>query len=229
MKLKRLILSGFVFGFFLMIPAITFGQAYDTTVNVPDHYQLKTGAFRAEPATTGRVIFLGNSITEGGNWNELFKGVPSLNRGISGDNTFGVLARLDEIIRHKPVKVFLMIGVNDLSKNAPPSRVIENIFSIVSRIHAESPQTLIYVQSILPVNPTHKNFLKQFNKQEDIEAINGQLKKFADPLHYKFVNVNGHFLDGKMALDLQYSTDGLHLNAAGYRHWAEFLKKEKCL
>lgn len=227
MKRKRLVFSWVTGGLLFVLPLLVSGQAYDTTVNVPDHYQKMTAAFRAEATTTGRIIFLGNSITEGGNWNELFKESPPLNRGISGDNTFGVLARLDEIVRHKPTKVFLLIGVNDLSKNAPTHRVIENIFSIVGRLRAESPKTQIFVQSLLPVNPTHKKFPARFNKQADIETINAQLKKYAEPLKYTFVNLHGQFLDATMKLDLQYSTDGLHLNAAGYQHWAAFLRKEK--
>lgn len=204
-----------------------FGQAYDTTVNVPDHYQKMTAAFRAEAVTTDKVIFLGNSITEGGTWGMLFKEASPLNRGISGDNTFGVLARLDEIVRHKPTKLFVLIGVNDLSKNAPPNRIIENIFSIVGRVRAQSPTTQIFVQSILPVNPTHKKFPSRFNKQKEIETINTQLKKYADPLKYTYIDLYNQFLNADMKLDLHYSTDGLHLNEAGYKHWADFLKKEK--
>lgn len=210
-------------------PLAVVGQAYDTIPNVPDHYAKQTAAFRAEPVTQGRVIFLGNSITEGGNWSQLFKTTPSLNRGISGDNTFGLLARLDEVLRHKPTKIFLLIGVNDLSKNIPVSLVIQNIFSIAGRVHAESPKTKLYVQSLLPVNPTHKKFPARFNKQADIDAINAQLKKYGEPLHYTFVNINAEFLDASSKLDLKYTTDGLHLNAAGYAHWASFILKEKLL
>lgn len=227
MKRKRLVFRGLACGFVFFLPTLVFGQAYDTTVNVPDHYQRMTTAFRAEAITTGKVIFLGNSITEGGNWRELFKETPTLNRGISGDNTFGVLARLDEIVRHKPAKLFLLIGVNDLSKNVPPHRIMENIFSIVGRLHAESPKTQLFVQSILPVNPEHKKFLKAFDKQKEIETINAQLKKYADALKYAYIDLHSQFLDSTMKLDLHYTTDGLHLNEAGYKHWANFLKKEK--
>jgi len=226
MKYKVRLLIGWAL---CVAPLTAVGQAYDTIPNVPDHYAKLTAAFRAEPVTVGRVIFLGNSITEGGNWSQLFSTTPSLNRGISGDNTFGVLARLDEILRHKPTKIFLLIGVNDLSKNIRPALVIQNIFSIASRIHAESPQTQLFVQSLLPVNPTHKKFPARFNKQADIETINAQLKKYAEPLHYTFINLYSEFLDPSSKLDLKYTTDGLHLNAAGYSHWAQLLSREKLL
>lgn len=204
------------------------GQAsYDSLPNQPDYYQKRVTVFRAEPPTTGRIIFLGNSITEGGDWRKLLGDPTVINRGISGDNTFGVLARLDEITRHKPAKVFLLIGVNDLSKNIPAAVIIQNIFSIVGRIRAESPDTRIFVQSLLPVNPTHKKFPAQFNKQHSIEEINPQLKKYAEALKYTYVDLFSAFLDSSGRLDLQYTYDGLHLGPAGYQHWIGILKKEK--
>lgn len=203
------------------------GQAYDSLPNDPAYHQKRTAIFRSEPVTTGSIVFLGNSITEGGDWKQLLQNPAVINRGISGDNTFGVLARLDEVIRHKPSKVFLLIGVNDLSKNQVPAVVIQNIFSIVGRIHAESPASVIYVQSLLPVNPTHKKFPARFNKQSDIETINAQLRKYADPLKYTYVDLFSSFLDSSGRLDLQYTYDGLHLNPAGYQHWVQRLKKDK--
>ncbi|MBL7851077.1 MAG: sialate O-acetylesterase [Cyclobacteriaceae bacterium] len=205
------------------------GQAYDSLPNQPDYYRQRATAFRAEPVSEGKVVFLGNSITEGGDWRKLLGEPTVIQRGISGDNTFGVLARLDEIIRHKPSKLFLLIGVNDLSKNIPNAVIMQNIFSIVGRIHAESPQTRVFVQSILPVNPTHKKFPARFNKQGDIEVINGQLRKYAEALKYTYVDLFSAFLDSSGRLDLQYTYDGLHLGPAGYEHWVKLLRKENWL
>lgn len=213
---------------FCLMACMAAAQAkYDTIPNVPDHYLKMTEKFRKEPVTSGRTIFLGNSITEGGNWKKLLKDSTILNRGISGDNTFGVLKRLSEITRHKPARVYILIGVNDLSKNIPNEVVIENIFAIVSNIHAASPKTKIYVQSILPVNPEVKDFMTRFGKQSDIVEINNQLKKYAEPLKFTFVDIHSHFTDARQLLDVRFTNDGLHLNAAGYQHWVEYLKKNK--
>ena len=216
--------------FLLGIGFESFCQAkYDTIPNVPDHYAIRLAKFKSEAVTTGKILFLGNSITEGGNWRKLLKDSSVVNRGISGDNTFGVLNRLDEITRHKPAKVFILIGVNDLSKNIPPAMTIENIFAIVNKIHAGSPKTSVYVQSILPVNPTVKGFMTRFSKQDDILEINKQLAKYPDALKYTFVNLHDQFLDEKKLLDARFTGDGLHLNAAGYVHWVQYLKKQKYL
>lgn len=212
-----------------MVVAPARSQVLDTIPNAPDHYNKMTVVFRSEPKKPGAVIFLGNSITEGGDWKKLLQDSLVLNRGISGDNTFGLLARLDEITRHQPSRVFLLIGVNDLSKNIPPAVVIQNIFSVVGIIRAASPKTQVFVQSLLPVNPGHAKFPKRFNKQADIETINAQLKKYQEALHYTYIDLFTRFLDASMKLDIRYTYDGLHLNAAGYTHWVGILKKEKWL
>jgi lysophospholipase L1-like esterase len=77
------------------------------------------------------------------------------------------------------------------------------------------------------VNPTHKKFPAQFNKQHAIEEVNPQLKKYAEALKYTYVDLFSAFLDGNGRLDLQYTYDGLHLGPAGYQHWVSVLKKEK--
>ncbi len=219
--------------FFFLVMGIAvnaFSQAaYDTIPNVPDHYIKRLALFKNEKNSIGKILFLGNSITEGGNWRKLLKDSSVVNRGISGDNTFGVLQRLDEVTRHKPLKLFLLIGVNDLSKNIPNEVIIENIFAIVSKIRAGSPKTIIYVQSILPVNPTVKGFMIRFSKQDDILVINKQLAKYQEALKYTYVDIHDQFLGQSKLLDARFTGDGLHLNAAGYVHWVQYLKKLKYL
>lgn len=214
---------------FLLSWLAGFSQAYDSLPNEPEHYKARLAKFNAEAATQGRILFLGNSITEGGNWRALLKDSTVVNRGISGDNSFGVLRRLDEVVRHKPSKIFLLIGVNDLSKSIPQATILQNIFSIIGHIHAGSPRTEIYVQGILPVNPAHKKFPARFAHQAVAEVVNGQLKKYDKALKYTYVDTFSQFLNSDRTLDLKYSTDGLHLNKAGYEHWIAYLKMQQYL
>jgi hypothetical protein len=100
--------------------------------NYPDsvfttYYHQRVSMFKKLPMTQGDIIFLGNSITEGGSWGELFGDEKVKNRGISGDFTVGVMQRMDEIVQRKPSKVFLMIGINDLSRNISPDSIVKNI------------------------------------------------------------------------------------------------------
>jgi lysophospholipase L1-like esterase len=214
----------------VLAPAVGEAQAlYDSLPRLPELYTKRTAVFKAEKVHSGCILFLGNSITEGGDWRTLLKDSTVLNRGISGDITFGILKRLDEVTRHQPLKVFLLIGINDLAKNIPTAVIIQNIFNIVGRIRTESPKTHIYVQSLLPVNPGHKKFPAGYKKQNEVLEINSQLAKYAEALKYTFVNLHAGFLDDRMALNVLYTYDGLHLNKAGYAHWLAYLKKEKCL
>ena len=100
------------------------------------YYQRAT-LFEALPTSKSDIIFLGNSITNGGEWAELLGNPHAKNRGISGDTTNGVLDRLHVITAGKPSKVFLLIGTNDLSGGLSVDSIAKNIETIVKRIKKE--------------------------------------------------------------------------------------------
>ncbi len=204
-------------------------RGYDTIPNMPEHYWVRMEKFKKEAVVPGKIVFLGNSITEGGKWKLLLKDSTVINRGISGDNTFGLLARIDDIVKLKPSALFILIGTNDLSKKIPDEAVIENIFTIVSKVKAGSSKTKIFIQSILPVNETIEGFPKQFNNTIHINTINDQLARYATRMRYTYVDLYGKFIDSQGKLDAKYTYDGLHLNAVGYQRWVEVLKELKHL
>src|SRR5688500_3134149 len=90
------------------------------------NFALKVDLFRSYPNSAKDIIFLGNSITAGVDWVELLGNPVVRNRGISGDITFGVLERLHEVTEGAPAKVFILIGINDISRNIPDSVIIGN-------------------------------------------------------------------------------------------------------
>src|SRR5688572_7850672 len=101
---------------FISIAALflaTFIQAqtvkWDST-HRPGNFAQRVEQFRSYSNTPGEVVFLGNSITAGTDWNELLQLKNARNRGISGDITFGVLERVDEVTEGKPAKLFVLIG-----------------------------------------------------------------------------------------------------------------------
>src|SRR5688572_25430872 len=118
----------------------------------PGNFKLKVEQFRSYPNSSKDIIFLGNSITAGVDWNELLQLKRVRNRGISGDISFGILERLDEITEGKPAKVFILIGINDISRNIPDSVILRNYKNMVQRIKQHSPRTKIYFQTLMPVN-----------------------------------------------------------------------------
>ena len=101
---------------------------------------------------------------------------------------------------------------------------------IVEKIQAASPSTTIYVQSIFPTNESFKNLNRKFfEKSAHITTVNKQLNKYAEELKYVFVDLYSHFIDDQGRMNGKFTSDGLHLNSAGYEHWIEILKKEKYL
>src|SRR5258706_6680850 len=98
---------------FVLLVCLTFSIAegqntrYDTIGYAREYYQKRVTLFNREPVRKGRVIFLGNSITEFGDWKSLLKASTATNRGIAGDNTFGVLDRLEEVIIRRPSKLLI--------------------------------------------------------------------------------------------------------------------------
>ncbi len=195
---------------------------WDSTYR-PGLYEFESQLYRSYPHAASDIVFLGNSITDRVDWNELLGICNVHNRGISGDITFGVLERLDEVTGGKPAKVFILIGINDISRNIPDSVIARNYRQIVQRIRQESPGTQIYFQTLLPVNNEFSQFKNHYNKDEHILWLNEQIKALGKQEHMQVIDLHPHFLNEAKKLDAKYTLDGLHLNAEGYKVWAKLL------
>lgn len=193
--------------------------------NFSDHYYKRKALFEAAKDTQNEIIFLGNSITEGGQWNLLFPNENVINRGISGDITAGILFRLDEITASKPLKIFLMIGTNDMARGKSIEHVIKGTRQIISKIQQQSKNTKIYLQSILPVNPSVGNKFSghKGNHQKIIDA-NIQLQQLAAALHIIYIDVHKALRNRRKYLKSTFTYDGLHLSEKGYQKWKHVLK-----
>jgi lysophospholipase L1-like esterase len=209
--------------FLLAFSSVAVSAQWDSTFR-PGSYKLKSGLFNSYPNSKKDVIFLGNSITAGVDWMELLGTPRARNRGISGDITFGVLERLDEVTEGKPAKVFILIGINDISRNIPDNVILDNYRKIVERIKSSSLRTKIYVQTLMPVNNTFTQFKNHYNKDEHIKAVNDGLKSLAQQEHVTLVDLHPHFMDSEGRMKKEYTEDGLHLNADGYKVWRDVLK-----
>lgn len=189
------------------------------------YYNQRRTLFELLPDTKNEIIFLGNSITDGSEWVELFGDLRVKNRGISGDTTEGVLYRLNEVTRSKPDKVFILIGINDLSRNVPKDTVFQNICTIASRIRKSSPKTNVFVQSILPVNASLQKFPNHTNKGEEVLWVNQQLKSWCEANQFAFIDLFSRFKNpNDDLLNPAYTNDGLHLTGEGYVLWAGIVK-----
>src|SRR5271168_325844 len=107
----------------LLFPLVTQAQSvtnqnlFDTVPFIPEHTPQRLAQFAREPIIPGRIIFLGNSITEMGDWKKVLNDSTVINRGIGGDITYGVLKRLKDITDRSPSEVFILLGINDIGKD----------------------------------------------------------------------------------------------------------------
>ncbi|MDP6613509.1 MAG: GDSL-type esterase/lipase family protein [Candidatus Marinimicrobia bacterium] len=199
-----------------------------------DFYLKRIAQFKKMPIGFNKIVFLGNSITEGGNdWNKRFGVNNIVNRGISGDITEGILSRLDEIIYYKPTAIFLLIGINDIFDNQPDkkninsSQVAKNIIQIAENIQKDSRNTKIFIQTILPVDiQKHMNYndrsLSSYNSEmvNQIIAIN---RLIIGQNNFPVIDLHSAFVDERGLMNKAYTTDGVHLNDIGYKAWVKYV------
>ena len=226
MEIKRLFKISAIIGICLFSD-LGLAQTIDSSFAGP--YFLKREAyFEALPSKNKAIVFLGNSITEVGEWSELFAAKNVVNRGISGDVTYGVLNRLSFILNQKPKKIFLEIGVNDIKRGASIENVSKNYELIIKQIRQTSPKTNLYVQSILPVNEGMLADIYAKITNDRIINTNLKLKELTEKYDCIFVDLHQSDLkakDGQLKKEL--STDGLHLQPLAYIVWANYLKSLK--
>jgi lysophospholipase L1-like esterase len=180
------------------------------------HYQQKADFFRHYQTRPGDIVFVGDSITDGACWDEVFPGLPIKNRGINADTISGVLNRLNNIVAGQPAAIFLLIGTNDLPWYAQESdnNIFTNYEAILKRIQSESKETKIFIQSILP---RHRRYARH------IKFINKKLEDLARLYNCTYINLYPHFSTPDGRLRPEFTNDQLHLLAAGYARWAEIL------
>lgn len=190
--------------------------------NASVYYHHKTSQFKLLKSSDTDIIFLGDSITDEGEWSELFNNKKIKNRGISGDTTEGISNRIDQILAAKPQKIFLMIGINDLrEKHKPIENALKSYKTILVQIKTESPKTKVFIQSLLPVN-NQKKYLYDNNL---IIQFNLALQKLAKDFDCEYIDIFSHLADSDSQLDNKYTLDGIHLNGQAYLKWKEVIRK----
>ncbi|WP_421943771.1 GDSL-type esterase/lipase family protein [Pedobacter sp.] len=217
----KILISFVLFNIILLGNLCAQTVTWDSTYR-PGKYVELVNKFKAEPKSKKDYIFLGNSITAGTDWAKLLNLPQAKNRGISGDISFGVLDRLQDIIDGKPAKIFILIGINDISRNIPDSVILRNYKTIVNRIRNGSKKTKIYFNTLLPVNSSFDRFKNHYGKDEHILWLNSEIKKLAAK-NVTVIDLYSQFTDKDNHLRAELTKDGLHLIPEGYKVWADFL------
>lgn len=189
----------------------------------PAYWKQRASFFETSPLVKGDIVMLGNSITDGGEFNELFPGLPIKNRGISGDVVSGIIERLNSAVSPSPSKIFLLIGINDISHGHSATQIASEYEELVKKIKSLSPQTELYLQSVMPIDNSFGRYKNLAGREDVIPALNGHISIIARKYGAEFIDLWPALSDSKGNLKKEYTNDGLHLMGAGYRAWANVL------
>lgn len=196
-----------------------------STETFSNYYYQKVSLFEQLPVSSEDILFVGDSITDGAEWSELFADARIKNRGISGDTVAGVAARLPSLLKSQPDRIFLMIGTNDVKFEKSDEAIASRIAAVIGTIRKESPRTVVFLQSLLPMNPSfsdHKQHVRQWRR---IPRINLLLKDAAETAQIRYIDLYSAFADENGRLKEEYTNDGLHLTGNGYRLWKSLIEK----
>jgi len=215
----KLLITVFIGIFFVACSAKNeVGKNEEWKIQNDPYYKHKVSQFEMlKDRNNIEIMMLGDSITDEGEWSELWGKVVQ-NRGISGDTTTGVLDRL-YTLNPNTKRVFIMIGVNDIMRGVSEDIVFENYKKILKFFQDKNIEVII--QSTLYIGDSRK---QNFNVK--IEKLNQNLEEFAKSNKIVFINLNPIFAPQKTLLK-SFTKDDLHLNADAYKLWIETLKKLK--
>jgi lysophospholipase L1-like esterase len=175
-----------------------------------------------------RVVFLGDSITDGWDLAEAFPGKPYVNRGIGAQVTAQMLVRFEQdVVALKPAAVVILGGTNDVSgfmQIETPETILDNITAMADI--ADARGILVVLGALLPVNDYGENrgYLTKERPPATLRAVNERLRALAKARGYAFADYAASVVDARGLLTDAYSGDGLHPNAAGYARMAPVVR-----
>lgn len=188
-----------------------------------DHYRQRNAALPAPRAGTPRVVFFGDSITEG--WGEtdsprFFPGKGYLNRGISGQTTAQMLLRFrQDVIALQPALVVILAGTNDIAGNTGPASqamIEDNLHSMVELAQAHGIKVVL--ASVLPVSAYP--WRPGLQPAGQVRALNDALKRYAAENTLVYLDYHAAMQNSAGGLDTELADDGVHPTAAGYARMA---------
>ena len=181
-------------------------------------YREANAKLGAPAANEQRVVFMGNSITEG--WinqrPEFYNGRPYINRGIGGQTTPQMLIRFRaDVVALKPKVVVLLCGINDIAGNTGPStlEMIEDNIASMTEI-ALANNIKVVLSSVLPAYdfPWRPNM----EPAPKVMALNKWIKAYAAQKKVVYLDYFSAMVDERNGMKSIYHTDEVHPNKAGY-------------
>ena len=170
------------------------------------------------------IVMLGNSLTDGCEFNELLNNRHIKNRGVVGDIVQGLIDRTDPIIKGKPKKLFIMCGVNDISHDVTADSIARVTERLIMMVKQGSPRTKIYLQSLLPFNNDVRDWKLLKGRDHVVVEANALLEQVAKRQGVTWINLYPLFVDDQGRLRADLTNDGLHLMGKGYLIWRDAIK-----
>jgi lysophospholipase L1-like esterase len=170
------------------------------------------------PVVENRVVFLGDSITDGWDLAKYFPGKSYVNRGISGQTTMQMLVRMHrDVIHLQPAAFILLAGINDIAGNTGPEtlEMVEDNIPALCEI-AESHHIKIILYLLTPVSNYVNAKLTERLPPAEVMNLNHWIESYAPDIHAQIADYYTALVDDKGMLRQGYSDDGLHPNAKGY-------------
>ena len=161
------------------------------------------------------IAFLGDSITNHGDWQTWFPDRLTHNLGVSGDTTDEVIDRLERVIELHPDAVALLVGTNDLSQRKSVEHLVRNIEYLLVTLRRGLPGTRMLVQSIMPRGAEYA---------ERVRDANRHLRQFAPSVNAQYLDLWPALSSDGEEIDAKYSDDAVHLTPEGYEAWLSELR-----
>jgi lysophospholipase L1-like esterase len=192
-----------------------------------ERYRAENAALAPPRAGENRVVFMGNSITEG--WAKyfpsMFAGKPYINRGIGGQTTPQMLVRFrQDVIALEPAVVVILAGTNDIAGNTGPSTIemIEDNLASMAEL-AKANGIAVVLSSVLPVYDYP--WRPGLEPAPKIVALNKWMKEYASTHGAVYLDYHTPMADERQGMKPDLAGDGVHPNEAGYRIMAPLAEK----
>jgi len=162
-----------------------------------------------------KLVFVGDSIIEGGDWASWFPDDDAVNLGVGGDTVAGLTARVDDVIATQPDSIVLLIGTNDFgSHKRTVEQVVRGIENVMVAFRRELPGARLLLVSILP---------RTVELAPRIKDANRHLRQFSATVRAQYLDLWPALASGD-AVRAEFSDDALHLTEAGYQAWLDELR-----
>ena len=212
---RKALITSIVLNVFLFASVLGLGYGWPLFIHVKQvlpERERRVSFFAEFPVRPIDIVFVGDELTDEARWTELFSGRPVKNRGVANDSSEDLAFRIGQISTGKPAKLFLMVGGNDIAAELEPHATAASHKKILEQIRRESPQTQIFVQSILP---------RGMEMADGIRERNRAIQKVAQEAGATYVDLFPLFVDEEGGMRADLSNDHIHLLSTGYKVWRD--------